>query len=456
MRKVFAVKSAVCMGAIAFMVSAVSPVGISAASLCTETGLAGITLSLEQYTQIAEANIAASAEETAVRAAGISGEVQGTEETEAEMEEDLQETEEEEEPVSEYANVGISVANDYVNIRKKPNTESKILGKLYKGSAATILKTKGEWVKIKSGSVTGYINAEYLAIGFDAEELVDTYATKWAVVNTTTLKVREKATTESITLTLIPLGERYEVLKEKDGWVKILVDEGDGEDSETTGWVSSDYVDIEAEFEEAISIEEEQEQLRREEEARKAEEERLRQLEEEKRKAAQAANNNKQNTSSSNSGNSSNSNSSSGSSNSSGSSSNSASSSANAADQPLASGDGASIAAYAQKFVGNPYVYGGTSLTNGTDCSGFTQSVYAHFGISIPRTSRQQATAGKKVDISSLQAGDLIFYASNGTINHVAMYIGGGKVVHASNRREGIKISAYNYRTPYCARRIAG
>ena len=423
MRKVLAVKSVLSMGVIALLASAVSPTGISAASLCTETGLAGITLSLEQYTKIAEASYTV-AEGTV------------SEENVVESKSVPTEAKEIEEKVSEYANVGISVANDYVNIRQEPSTESEILGKLYRGSAATLLEPAGEWVKIESGSVTGYINAEYLAIGFDAEELVDTYATKWAVVNTTTLKVREKPSTEAVTITLIPLGENYEVLKEKDGWVKILLDEGDGEGNQTKGWVSGEYVDIEVEFEEAISIEEEQEELRRAEEARKAEEERLRQLEAERRAREQAAANaNKNNTSSS-------------------SSSNSSSGGNSAADKPVASGDGASIAAYAQKFVGNPYVYGGTSLTNGADCSGFVQSVYAHFGISIPRTSRQQATAGKKVGLDSLQAGDLIFYTSGGSINHVSMYIGGGKVVHASNRREGIKISAYNYRTPYCARRI--
>lgn len=424
MRKVLAVKSALSVGVIALLASTVSPTGISAASLCTETSLAGITVSLEQYTKIAEASYTITEEHIEENVTEESSSTETVETAAVEQ-------------VSEYANVGISVANDYVNIRKEPSTESEILGKLYRGSAATLLEPAGEWVKIKSGSVTGYINAEYLAIGFDAEELVDTYATKWAVVNTTTLKVREKPSTEAITLTLIPLGENYEVLKEKDGWVKILLDEGDGEGTETKGWVSGEFVDIEVEFEEAISIEEEQEQLRREEEARRAEEERLRQLEEERRKAQQQAAANKNNSSSSSS-----------------SSSNSSSSSSSAADQPVASGDGAAIAAYAQKFVGNPYVYGGTSLTNGADCSGFVQSVYAHFGISIPRTSRQQATAGKKVDMGSLQPGDLIFYTSGGTINHVSMYIGGGKVVHASNRREGIKISAYNYRTPYTARRI--
>ncbi|MEG2512304.1 MAG: C40 family peptidase, partial [Acetivibrio sp.] len=129
-------------------------------------------------------------------------------------------------------------------------------------------------------------------------------------------------------------------------------------------------------------------------------------------------------------------------------------SSQEAQDQEVTSGSGSEIASYAQKFVGNPYVYGGTSLTNGADCSGFTQAIFSHFGVSIPRTSRTQAGAGKKVSFDSLEAGDLILYASNGTVNHVALYIGGGQVVHASNHRTGIKISTWNYRTPYTARRV--
>ena len=458
MRKTLAVKSVLSVGVIALLAATASPTGISAASFCTETSLAGITVSLEQYTKIAEASYKIT-EETAK-------EEIVTEETEITAEEAVVSAKAVEakpvEEVSEYENVGVSVANNYVNIRQEPNTESEVLGKLYRGSAATLLEKEGEWVKIKSGRVTGYINAEYLAIGFDVEELIDTYATKWAVVNTTTLKVREEASTEAVTLTLIPLGEHYEVLKEDDGWVQILLDEGDGEENQTTGWVSGEFVDIEVEFEEAISIEEEQEELRREEEARLAEEERLRQLEEERRAQQQAAANaNKNNSSSSGSSNKGSSasggTSSSGSSSSSSNSESSSSSNSSSAESSgtVASGDGAAIAAYAQKFIGNPYVYGGTSLTNGADCSGFVQSVYAHFGIKIARTSRDQAvSAGKKVDLGSLQPGDLIFYTSGGRVNHVAMYIGGGRVVHASNRKEGIKTSAYNYRTPYCARRV--
>lgn len=112
------------------------------------------------------------------------------------------------------------------------------------------------------------------------------------------------------------------------------------------------------------------------------------------------------------------------------------------------SGTGASIASYALQFVGNPYMSGGTSLTNGADCSGFTQSVFKHFGISIPRTSGAQAGGGKSVSLSEIQAGDIIYYGG-----HVAIYIGNGQIVHASTQKTGIKVSSYLYRTPISVRR---
>lgn len=107
------------------------------------------------------------------------------------------------------------------------------------------------------------------------------------------------------------------------------------------------------------------------------------------------------------------------------------------------------VAEYARQFIGNPYVWGGTSLTKGADCSGFVQSIFKKFDISLSRTSREQAKNGKEISLSRLQPGDLIFYAnSSGTINHVAIYIGNSQVVHASSPKTGIKISNYNYRTP--------
>ena len=121
-------------------------------------------------------------------------------------------------------------------------------------------------------------------------------------------------------------------------------------------------------------------------------------------------------------------------------------------DTSASSSLGQEIANYALQFVGNPYVWGGTSLTNGADCSGFTQSVFANFGIGIPRTAASQSGSGTPVSLDSLQAGDLIFYGDGG-ISHVALYIGGGQVVHASSSTTGIITSSYNYRTPVSASR---
>lgn len=107
---------------------------------------------------------------------------------------------------------------------------------------------------------------------------------------------------------------------------------------------------------------------------------------------------------------------------------------------------------YAQKFIGNPYVWGGSSLTKGTDCSGFTMSVYKKYGITLPHHAASQAKMGTKVSLDNLKPGDLVFYGSKKSINHVAIYIGNGQVVHASSPKTGIKISKTNYRTPVCAR----
>ena len=133
---------------------------------------------------------------------------------------------------------------------------------------------------------------------------------------------------------------------------------------------------------------------------------------------------------------------------SSGSGSSNSGSAGNSSVNVSGSGLGAEIAQYALKFVGNPYVSGGTSLTNGADCSGFTWAVHKAFGITIPRVSRDQAKSGKSVSIGSVQSGDIIYYG-----DHVGIYIGNGKIVHASSKTTGIKISSYTYRPPLCVRR---
>lgn len=339
----------------------------------------------------------------------------------------------EEEPAaekSEYDDIAIAQVSNYVNLRSEPSEEGEILGKLYNNSAATIIATEGDWYKIKSGSVDGYVKSEFVVSGAEAESLAKEVGHRTATVNTETLKVRNDAGLDATVQTLIPEGESYDVVEELDGWVKIAVD------TDIEGYVSADYVDLETEFVQAESIEEEQ--------ARLAEEERIRkEAEEEARKADEAAAKKKKQSSESSEEKST-------------STESSAGTETKAEEQPAAaapvsapaSGSRAAIVNYALQFVGNPYVAGGTSLTNGADCSGFTQSVFRDCGISIPRDSRSQAAGGVEVPLSAIQPGDLLFYSDGGAINHVALYIGNGQVVHASTAKTGIKISSYNYRTP--------
>ncbi|MDE7359108.1 MAG: C40 family peptidase, partial [Lachnospiraceae bacterium] len=112
------------------------------------------------------------------------------------------------------------------------------------------------------------------------------------------------------------------------------------------------------------------------------------------------------------------------------------------------------ICQYAKEFIGNPYVWGGTSLTKGADCSGFVMSVFKKYGVKLPRNSRAQANSGTTIKVSEAKPGDLIFYAKGKTINHVAIYIGNGQVVHASSPKTGIKISNVTYRSPFKAVRV--
>ncbi len=328
---------------------------------------------------------------------------------------------------SEYDDIAIAQVTNYVNLRSEPSEEGEILGKLYNNSAATIISVEGDWYKIKSGTVDGYVKAEFVVSGAEAEELAKEVGHRTATVNTETLKVRNDAGLDATVQTLIPEGESYDVVEELDGWVKIAVD------TDIEGYVSSEYVNLETEFVEAESIEEEK--------ARLAEEERIRkEAEEAAKKADEAAAAAKKKETKSES-------SSTSTTNTESSQAASSEAAAPAVTAPV-SGSRAAIVSYALQFVGNPYVAGGTSLTNGADCSGFTYSVFADCGISIPRDSRSQAAGGTPVDLSAIQPGDLLFYSDGGSINHVALYIGNGQVVHASTAKTGIKISAYNYRTP--------
>ncbi len=328
-----------------------------------------------------------------------------------------------------YDKMAVAQVNDYVNIRKKPNENSEQLGKLYSNSVATVIRKKGDWYKVKSGSVIGYVKSDFVVVG--DEDLVKSVGVQIAKVNTTTLKVRSKASQKSEVLTLVPDGEELEVASMKafkDGWVKVTVDDG-------KGFVSSDYVDITREYTYAES--------RAEEEARLAIEEQAR-LEEEARRAQEEAANN---SSSAGTSNQSSSSTGSGSSSSTGTSS---ASSGTESSTSSSSGSGQSVVNYASQFLGYPYVYGGSSLTGGTDCSGFVMSVYAHFGVSLPHSSSALRSAGYGVSYDSMQPGDILCYDG-----HVAIYAGGNTVIHASNPADGIKYtSPANYRPVVAVRRI--
>ena len=347
-------------------------------------------------------------------------------------------TQAQEQPATE-SNLIIADVTNYVNIRSLPSEEGEILGKLYDDSVGRKHGEENGWYYIESGSVKGYVKAEFVLTGEAAEIRAKEVGTRLAEVTTTTLKVRKEATTESAVLGLVPGGDILNVLEEVEGWVKVDVEDG-------PGYVSTDYVNVYTENVEAESREEEAARLKKEEEERRRAEEAAK----EALKQQQAANKPSSKPSS-------------GSSTNSGSNSNAGSSVGGSGNATTGSGSstgssgsenttdlGQQIADYAMKFIGNPYVYGGTSLTNGADCSGFVQSVYKHFGISLPRTSGEQGKSGRAVDgLDNARPGDLIWYSG-----HIGIYIGDGKIVHASNPKNGIITSNATYRTILGIRRI--
>lgn len=306
-----------------------------------------------------------------------------------------------------YRNLVIADVNNYVNVRNIPDTEGEIVGKLYDNSAGTFLSEQNGWYEISSGSVTGFVKAEYCVTGEDAIALAKEVGTRIAIVNTTTLFVRQEPTTDSSVLGMVPIEEELIVTEELDGWVKVSIEEGEG-------YVSADYVKLRTDFVKAES--------KAEEEARLEKERIERQKAQQAAREAQAAREPKENNSQS------------------------SASVSYTSDGSM----GAEVVAYALQFVGNPYVYGGTSLTNGTDCSGFVMSVYANFGVSLSRSSTSQRSDGYAVDgLSNAQPGDIICYSG-----HVGIYIGDNQIVHASTAATGIKISNADYRKVLAVRRI--
>ncbi len=316
----------------------------------------------------------------------------------------------------DFTNLVIAQVNNYVNVRSMPSEEGEIVGKLYDNSVGEYIEEKDGWYKILSGKCEGYVKAEYCVTGEDAQELAKEVGTTYAVVDVTTLKVRKEASTESGVLGLLPLEEELVVEEDLDGWVKVEVEEG-------KGYVSKDFVTLRTDFVHAESKEEEQARL--EKEASEREKARLAAQQAEAEKAAKQQQKKEQ-----------------------------SKATIAVAQQTVATTQGSemgkAVADFAVQFVGNSYVYGGTSLTNGADCSGFVLSVYANFGVGLPHSSAAQRSKGYDVGgIGNAQPGDIVCYSG-----HVGIYIGNGQIVHASSAKTGIKISNATYRNILSVRRI--
>ena len=291
----------------------------------------------------------------------------------------------------EYLNIAFSNTGDYTYIRSEADENSEWVGKLYSDSAAVVLEYLDGWTKIRSGNAEGYVPTETLFTGEEARSRSDEYTNENVTVTADCLNVREGHGTDTTVLTQIGQGEEYLVTADPvDGWYPIQV-------GEVNGWVCGDYVTEESSYSYGETKEEEQKRMEAEEAAAA-----------EAEAEAQAA---------------------------------------EAAAQSVASGQ--EVIDYACQFIGNPYVWGGTSLTDGADCSGFVQSVYAHFGISLPRTSYEQRSAGYEVSYEDAQLGDLILYEG-----HVGLYIGNDQIVNAMNEAQGIGISSATYTNIVAVRRI--
>ena len=315
----------------------------------------------------------------------------------------------------DYSNLVIARVTDYVNVRSIPSEEGEIVGKLYNNSVGDFLEEENGWYKIRSGSCTGYVKAEFCVTGEEADDLAKEIGRRIATVITETLNVRKEASTESTILGQVPIEEVLTVTNNEDGWVQVKIEEG-------YGYVSEEYVELSIEFVEAESKEEETLRIAREEEERRSAREALRREQEARQAAALQESEDPK-------------------------------AQAAVREEQISQSDGnlgKQVADFALQFVGNPYRYGGTSLTNGADCSGFVMSVYANFGVSLPHSANADRKRGTGVpSINEAIPGDLVCYSG-----HVGIYIGNGQIVHASNSRTGIIISDAHYDTILAVRRI--
>ena len=391
---------------------------------------------------------------------------------------------------------------EYINVRSEADENSEVVAKLYNDGSATVEETEDNgWYKIRSGNAEGYVKAESFATGEQAKEIADQVAYNVAVVNAEALNIRTAPSEESDVIDVAEQSQELEVVDTSGDWATVALG------NDVYGFIHPDYCEYKTYYPTAVTLEEE---AAREEAMRRAEEAKAQAAEEASYKEAAdsgeevsedisyseesvspdtsyddgsvspdtsyddgsastdtsyddgSASTDTSYDDGSASTDTSYDNGSTGTDTSydngstgtdtsydNGNTGTDTTTDSSASDSSL----GQQIADYAVQFVGNPYVYGGTSLTNGTDCSGFTMSVMANFGIGLARTAADQSYGGTSVAISDIMPGDLLFYSDGSGISHVALYIGGGQIVHAATESQGIIISNYNYDTPVCAAR---
>ena len=340
----------------------------------------------------------------------------------------------------------IANVTNYVNVRQQPSTASEVVGKLYADCVGTVLEDCGDWVLVESGNLTGYVVKEYLFLESDAKVQIERKYQPKAKVTANVLNVRAQASTEAVVLGEVYNGKIFDFLEFCGDWVKVRYSE------DQTGYVYGAYVSVSGLPLCGETLAEEQSRLAEEarkaaEEAKKAEEARkaaeAAKKAEEERKALEAAKKAEEEKRAE-----------------------------EAKKEEASKTDGTAenqgtrqetidkVISYAKSALGKPYIWGGKDLTKGTDCSGLCYASYLKVGITLPRVSKNMAKDSSllsvKPDTKQLLPGDLVFYhnLSNGVVDHVALYLGDGKVIHASGYKEGIIISNYNYRPPHSAKRV--
>lgn len=477
-------KNHVMKAAACFLAGSMTVAGSSVAASAAGVSLVGLQA---VTSQVEDTDIEAAETEIQTEAA----------DTEA-SEENVEETVEAEAPVYEDLTDTTVVAQTsgdvYINIRSNPSTDAEIVGKMYNNNAAVVLADDGEWLYIQSGNCIGYVAKYLMTTGSAAQEVVDSVGTPVAQTYVDALMVRSEPSEDAEQIGMITSDDAVILLEDLGGWSKISVDG-------MVGYVCADYVSYDVDMPQAESREEEAARIEAENQAWIEYQQQQEQAYLEALAAEQAAweaqnqawieylqsqgqyveNTTDQTVTDKTY-------------------TDTAYTDQTYTDETYTDGsytdqtytdetytdqtytdetytdqtytddtyvDDATASAdtgvssarqqivdYALQFVGNPYVWGGTSLTSGADCSGFTQSVMADNGISISRTAGAQSQGGTSVDLSNIQPGDLLFYSGSGDygIGHVSMYIGNGQVVHASNSTDGIIVSDIDYRTPVSAK----